>query len=97
MASVLIIFNEKDNLKKIPAFIDSLKNIIQKVIKEKGIIESDRFRFGSALLIGPLHNKEEGIITILIQWPDGKYSRIPYEIRAYVSCQKEIDGISISS
>ena len=68
---------------KTPDFNDRIKNLLAKVTSEKEVLEGDRFRFGSALLIKLVDQRGQTIL--LVQWPDGLYRALPYELRAFAA------------
>ena len=83
MASTLITLGDYE-LYRTPDFKDRIKSLISKITNKEEVLEGDRFRFGSALLI-ELIDFGSGQMILLVQWPDGLYRALPYELRAFVA------------
>lgn len=72
----------------------SLRNLVERVTGANREPEGDRIRCGSALIIGPIISGD-GSAMVNVQWPDGSYHRLAYELRGFAASQK-IDGLVCS-
>lgn len=65
MASILLTMSECPK----PLFMRYLQNLVEKTIRAEGVLEGDRIRCESALIVGPLTDRNGGT-SILVSWPD---------------------------
>lgn len=91
MASVLFIV---PGCPELSLFMCSMQAITERAVGAEGVPEGDRIRCGSALIVGPLLCRDS-TTTVLVQWPDGLYQRLPYELRGFAASQK-INGLTFS-
>ncbi len=68
-------------------------NLVCKVVGSKPETEGDRIRCGEAFISDP-REEENGTKSIFVEWPDGLYPRLAYELRGFVASQK---GAQLSS
>ena len=88
MASILLTMPKRPE----PLFMQCLQNLTERVVGSKSIAEGDRIRCGSALIVGPIL-AADGAASVLVQWPDGSYQRLAYELRGFAASQK-INGLT---
>lgn len=90
MASILLTMPERPK----SLFMQCLQTITERVVGSESVAEGDRIRCGSALIVGPIL-ATNGAASVLVQWPDGSYQRLAYELRGFAASQK-IDGLVCS-
>lgn len=86
MANILITVHD-DRKQGHAKLLKEATNLICKVLGSKPETEGDRIRCGAVLITGPLIQRESETV-ILLQWPDGLYPRLTYELRAFAASQK---------